>query len=176
MFTQFSNTVDSWHFDRLTQNGKMTSQKYFQKLSIFPTQSHNSTWNDRRRGARGGSSPQKVLIYWKSGQNPWKSGQHFWKSGQKLRPSLFNFKNGAQRLQKHTWRFLWRSYQKMVCRTKTFRARLGKIGQKSFAPIKICLLLHLWLSDFGRVTIKMWNRLDMTYFSVTVQGAVTFHS
>jgi len=55
----------------------MTSQKYFQKLSIFPTQSHNSTWNDRRRGARGGSSPQKVLIYWKSGQNPWKSGQHF---------------------------------------------------------------------------------------------------
>ena len=29
-------------------------------------------------------------------------------------------------------------------RTKTFRASLGEIGQKSFKTPKICLLLHLW--------------------------------
>jgi len=26
-----------------------------------------------------------------------------------------------------------------------FRVSLGKIGKKSFAPSKICLLLHLWM-------------------------------
>jgi len=30
-------------------------------------------------------------------------------------------------------------------RTTTFWASLGKFGQRSFAPPKFCLLLHLWL-------------------------------
>jgi len=38
-------------------------------------------------------------------------------------------------------RFSWRYF--FIC---FFRASLGKFGQKSFAPPKICLLLHLCLS------------------------------
>ena len=44
-------------------------------------------------------------------------------------------------------------------RTKTFRASLGKVGQKSFASPKISLLLHLciYLSSFSELTIKFAN-------------------
>jgi len=55
----------------------------------------------------------------------------------------------------HIKTFSWRLYQKKVfmifvrkfvgkSRTKTFRANLGEIGQKSFPTPKICLLLHIW--------------------------------
>jgi len=39
----------------------------------------------------------------------------------------------------------WSMWEKIYrqSRTKTFRASLGKFGQKSFAPPKIFLLLHL---------------------------------
>jgi len=32
-------------------------------------------------------------------------------------------------------------------RTSTFRASLGKFGQKSFAPQKICLLLYTYVQE-----------------------------
>jgi len=64
-------------------------------------------------------------------------------------------KNGAQGLQKPHEDLFWRSHQKKAfmifvgeqLQVKvaqiTFRASLGKCGQK-IAPPKMCLLLHLW--------------------------------
>ena len=50
-------------------------------------------------GSWGASTLPKVLICWKSGENPWKSGQNFrksrqntWKSGRKWRSTFFDFK------------------------------------------------------------------------------------
>ena len=45
----------------------------------------------RRRGAGGASTPPKVLIGWKSGQNPWKSGQKWrtmWFDLNKMAPNV----------------------------------------------------------------------------------------
>jgi len=65
-------------------------------------------------------------------------------------------KNGAQSLQKNKLRPFFgvhsKKYLNNLCgrkflgrsRTTTVRASLGKFRQKSFAPPKICLLLHLW--------------------------------
>jgi len=77
------------------------------------------------------------------------NGQNSWHSEQKWRPTCcLIWRNGTQRLQKNTKShedlYFWRSYQKKVfmifvgenSRTKLF-------GQKSFAPPKIWLLLHL---------------------------------
>jgi len=63
--------------------------------------------------------------------------------------------------EKHMKIFFWRSHQKGLhdlsgrkfagkSRTKNFRARLGKFGQKSFAPPKIYLLLDLCWTPSGR--------------------------
>ena len=35
----------------------------------------------------------------------------------------------------------WSLWEKKIC---SFRESLGKFGRKSFAPQKLCLLLHLW--------------------------------
>jgi len=45
-------------------------------------------------------------------------------------------------------------------RTKSFQKHLGKFGQKSFAPPKICLLLHLW-ADSSKVIKKITARDSM---------------
>ena len=59
-------------------------------------------------------------------------------------------KIGAQRGKNHMKTPFWRSSQNDLCRRKYSHrvalklwASLGKFGQKSFAPPKICLLLHL---------------------------------
>ena len=73
----------------------------------------------RRRGCRGCKRTPKsfdllkiwakslkiwaksLKIWAKTGQNPQISRQNLWKSEQKWRPTLFDFKYGAQRLQKN---------------------------------------------------------------------------
>ena len=89
------------------------------------------------------SHPQKLWFAENLGnipENPHKNGaQH-----------CLTSKNGAQGLQKNTWRSFWRSYQKGLndlCErefvdkscTKTLQWSLEKFGQKSFASPKICL-------------------------------------
>jgi len=78
-----------------------------------------------------------------------------WKSGQKWRTTWVWFEgNGAQRLQNHmktfsffgghpNWRSSWIN-DRTKSGPKMFRASLGKFRKKSFAPPKICRLLHLW--------------------------------
>jgi len=65
--------------------------------------------------------------------------------------------NCAQRFRKNKWRPFFGIHTKRglhdLCwgkfvgksRTTTFWASLGIVGHKSFAPQKICLLLHLWM-------------------------------
>jgi len=65
-------------------------------------------------------------------------------------------KNGAQGLQKNTWRPVLEAapekvvmiFVEKVCRKKvaqnTFRGSLEKFGQKSFTTPKMFLLLNLW--------------------------------
>jgi len=38
-----------------------------------------------------------------------------------------------------------------------FLRKFGKFGQKSFAPPKICLLLHLWVCD-SMIEMRQWHR------------------
>ena len=40
-----------------------------------------------------------------------------------------------------------------------FRASLGKFGQKSFAPPKICLHLHLCVGNFGKVGVENFGKV-----------------
>jgi len=75
-----------------------------------------------------------------------------------MKPTVTS-KNGAQHLHKNAWRLYFgghtekgldlceRKFVGKISQTKTFRVRLGKFGQNSFAPSKICLLLHLWLKE-----------------------------
>ena len=68
-------------------------------------------------------------------------------------------KNRARRLQKNKWRrFLavtpkkrssWSFWEK-ICRQMSQNNFLGKFGQKFFAPPKICVLLHLCLSQLTK--------------------------
>jgi len=69
-------------------------------------------------------------------------------------------KNGDQSLQKSRWRpFFGGHSTKMVGKscTTTFWASLGKFGQKSFAPPKICLLLHLCRYATELVGTEIWS-------------------
>ena len=102
----------------------------------------------------------------KPSQNPRKSGQTPWKYGQKWRPTYFDLKKMAPKVGRMTWRpfFFWRSsqngrHEKVYAYShktwpKIIFRSLGKFGQKSFVPPKICLLLHLWHMIFpsGSVT------------------------
>ena len=101
------------------------------------------------------NAPLKVLICWKSGQYPWKSAQNLWKSGQKRRPTLFHFiKWRPTFAEKHTKTFFGDHPKKvfMIFEGKKIvgkvaqnvSGKFGKIRAKSFAPQKICLILHLW--------------------------------
>jgi len=97
-----------------------------------------------------------VLWFYKNGtQNQGADVFFFWMScfyfalfGQ-VRGDLGKFNNGA-------WIVLWfkqmhPTWEEMQCYFfgghflwSFFRASLGKFGRKSFAPPKICMLLHLW--------------------------------
>jgi len=111
--------------------------------------------------------PQKVLICWKSWPNPWKCCQNSENLGkipenpnkipkylskipenlgkmvpnvvwlQKMAPNVCRKTSEDHLLGGHTTKMVGKS-----C-TTTFLASLGKFGQKSFAPPRICLLLHL---------------------------------
>jgi len=78
-------------------------------------------------------------------ETPGKIPKYLVKTGaqclQKPNEDLFLFWGGHTKKGLHDLcdrKFVGRS------RTKSFRASLGKFGQKSFAPPKISLLLHLW--------------------------------
>ena len=119
----------------------------------------------KRWGCRGWMRTTKILICRKSRQNPWKSGTNG------AQRSLIS-KNGAQCLQKNTWRLFvgghtkktssWTLREKL-CRQKTqknFLRKFGEFGKKSSAPSKICLLLHL------RAEVSSWiiNMFSLDYF------------
>jgi len=105
--------------------------------------------------------PQKFWF----GENPGKIRGNLGKICESLREIPENMgKNNAQhgliwkKLAPNVRRITWKSFlevvpkkclnEKNICRKsdqKIFRWSLGKYGQKSFAPLKICLLLHQWL-------------------------------
>jgi len=109
-------------------------------------------------------------------ENPGKIPQYLGKIPENLGKNgahrCLTSKNGTQYLQKNKWRSFLEVAPKKglnnLCgrrflgksRTTTFRASLGKFGQKSFAIPKICLLLHL----YERIS---WN-LPMLHVSGTI--------
>jgi len=116
-------------------------------------------------GSGGVSTSPKILICWKSGkilenlgkipEDPNKIPKYLGKIPENLGKNgtqrCLTSKNGAQGLQKNKWRqFFGGHTTKTVGKscTTTFCASLRKFGLKSFAPPKICLLLHLcvWVS------------------------------
>jgi len=103
----------------------------------------------RDSGAGGGGARVKAHPPKNLGKNPRKSGQ-------KWHPTLVDFKKWLSTFaEKHTNPPLLEVTPRKglhdLCgrkfvgkrRTKTFRASLGKLRQKSFAPPNVCLLLHL---------------------------------
>ena len=103
-----------------------------------------------RRGCGECKRTPDVLIWLKSRQNPWKSGQNLWKPS--LNPENLNkpLKIWPKMAPKITWSF----FLEVSLLWSFFRASFGESGQKSFAPLKICLLRNFWYcsSDF-------WNCL-----------------
>ena len=84
----------------------------------------------------------------------------------------FIWKNGAN-LCRITWRPLFGvhpkdgRYEKIIAQkvTQIFRASLGKFGQKSFAPPKICLLVHLCLWSPRTSCLLPWSNQYFWQFS-----------
>ena len=119
------------------------------------------------------SAPPKVLICWKP-------GQHSWKSAWKWRQTLLDLKNGAQGLQKITWRpFLEVTPKKvfMICKscTKTFRESLLKFGQKSFTTPKISLLLNLWWKSTSAPVAPLLKGQGMNTPAIPPSSGVPVH-
>jgi len=122
----------------------------------------------RKRWCRGTSAPQKFWF----GENRAKSlkirakSMEIWAkylktfamSGQKWRRTWFDLKHMAPNVCRIIWRPFYGGHPNTSAwenvRTKSgpkvFQAIVGKSGQKSFAPLKICLLLHPWISQFGQ--------------------------
>ena len=81
-------------------------------------------------------------------QNPWKAGQSLWKYRHKWCPTCFDLKKMVPNI---TWRAIFlevfpqtvfkRKYSHNK-RPKHFSGKFREIRQNSFAPPKICLLLH----------------------------------
>ena len=171
---------------KLPRNGyrRPRQKKLTKNNSVCTSYPHNYNGMDAINGvgagrAGGESALPKVLISRKSGQNTWKSGQSIWKYGQKWDPTFFDFEKLAPNVHKlvpnvhkfvpnvqnHMKTFFWRSSQK-VCAvggnipttscSKTFQASLGKFGQKSFAPLNVCLLLSpmTTIDDLYRSSIR----------------------
>ena len=115
-------------------------------------------------GAGGASEPPKVLISRKSGQNHSKYGQNPENPGTNGTQRCFTSRNGAQRLQKNTWRSFFGGHTKKwsfmgkellaKIAQKNFSAKFGKIRAKIFLTPKnlpartpVHWLMHLfrWL-------------------------------
>ena len=115
----------------------------------------------RRRGCRGNTSaPPKVLIRQKSGQNLWKYGKKSRKIWARMLRHLCSHcvmndtdcRNTSEfdifffMIHMKTF-FVWLPKKVLsIFETQIFRVSLSKFGQKSFAPPKIGLPLHLVVS------------------------------
>ena len=86
-------------------------------------------------------------------------------------------KNGAPVLQKNKWRpFIWRSHHENG--RQKLHNFLGKLGQKSFAPAKICFFLNTRVKDRH---LRVWPLLapppcvHQLWFIVCGVGAKALH-
>ena len=134
---------------------ELTRSRYVTSARLACKQTELQTRSTEQRllvvriiGVGGGA--RKFWFCWKSGQNPWKSGQNPWKSLKiwtKWRPTLFEFKKWCPTFAEwhmkspffegHTEKILMIFVGENLwakSRAKTFRASLGKFGQKFFAP------------------------------------------